>query len=193
MLSEIKGVVVAKDVHTVFVKAENLTYEIYVARAYEFKIKDEVCLFLAEIKVQRQPIILVGFESNAERSMFNLLISVPRIGFKKALRILVLPLSDIAAAVRKNDVAALSLKSVGSVSAAQICLSLSGRLTVFEVLPAAPGLLPPPSPAELKHVHSPIVKAAIERCYPHFELDFGDSELNVLREKYRRDLDDGTA
>lgn len=82
---------------------------------------------------QEQGPTLYGFTQQAERALFELLISCSGIGPKMALLIIdqLLP-SDIARAIQSGDIKALcSLKGVGAKKAEQIIVQLKDKMDLF--------------------------------------------------------------
>jgi len=81
---------------------------------------------------------LVGFLTPEERAFFELFITVKNMGTKKALKALVQPASEVAAAIESGDARALAaLPGIGRRMADQIIAELKGKVEVF-ALGAAP-------------------------------------------------------
>ena len=77
---------------------------------------------------------IVGFLSDGEKEFFNKFISVKGIGVKKALRLMSMPTSNIAAAIEGGDEKTLMmLDGVGKRMAQQIIAELKGKLGSFAV------------------------------------------------------------
>jgi len=75
---------------------------------------------------------LIGFLSQADRGFFMLFTTVKGIGIRKALRALVKPVSEIAAAIQGKDVDFLaSLPEIGRRTAQQVIAELSGKVEQF--------------------------------------------------------------
>lgn len=75
---------------------------------------------------------LVGFLERSDREFFSLLISVPGLGVKKALKSLIMPIREIAAAIETKDAAQLSrLPGVGARQAEKIIAELHGKTARF--------------------------------------------------------------
>jgi Holliday junction DNA helicase RuvA len=75
---------------------------------------------------------LVGFTDRVDREFFSLLISVPGLGVKKALKSLVLPIKEIASAIETKDSGRLTqLPGVGGRQAEKIIAELNGKTAKF--------------------------------------------------------------
>ena len=87
--------------------------------------------------------ILIGFQQLRDREFFELFISVEGIGIGSALKMLVVPIPQIAQAIEDNNLTFLcSLKQVGQRTARKIVASLmgkAGRYAVAELDQAEPG------------------------------------------------------
>jgi len=75
---------------------------------------------------------LIGFSSDRDRSFFVLFTTVKNIGYRKALRALQRPCSEIASAIAAKDTSALtSLPEIGKRSAETIIAELHGKVDAF--------------------------------------------------------------
>ena len=78
---------------------------------------------------------LVGFSTEAEREFFELFCEVDGVGVKKALRALVRPIRDIAAAIQNQDKVTLStLPGVGEATAERIIAKLRRKVAKFALM-----------------------------------------------------------
>jgi Holliday junction DNA helicase RuvA len=84
--------------------------------------------------VREDAITLYGFLSPGEREVFERLISVNKIGPKMAVSILSgIPCGELAGAVRRKDIARLSLvPGVGKKTAERLCVELADKLDTLE-------------------------------------------------------------
>jgi len=85
---------------------------------------------------------LVGFLSEVEREFFDLICEVDGVGVRKALRAIVRPVGEIAAAIEEQDAAALAtLPGIGAATAERMIAKLRRRMPKFALLVAreAPG------------------------------------------------------
>jgi Holliday junction DNA helicase RuvA len=78
---------------------------------------------------------LVGFLTEAEREFFELFCEVDGVGVKKALKALVRPIKDIAAAIQNQDAKTLAtLPGVGEATAERIIAKLRRRVAKFALM-----------------------------------------------------------
>lgn len=75
---------------------------------------------------------LVGFLDPLDREFFEVFTTVPGVGFMKALKCLVRPLSEIALAIERGDTTFLEeLPFVGKKTAERIVMELRGKMAKF--------------------------------------------------------------
>jgi Holliday junction DNA helicase RuvA len=80
---------------------------------------------------------LVGFLSEAEREFFELFCSVDGVGVKKALRAMVRPVREVAAAIEDQDLKSLStLPGVGPATAERVVAKLRRKVPKFALMVA---------------------------------------------------------
>jgi len=78
---------------------------------------------------------LVGFVSEIEREFFELFCSVDGVGVKKALRAMVRPVQDVAAAIEQQDTKTLAtLPGVGPATADRVVAKLRRKMPKFALL-----------------------------------------------------------
>ena len=85
---------------------------------------------------------LVGFLSEVEREFFDLICEVDGVGVRKALRAIIRPVGEIAAAIDEQDAKALAtLPGIGAATAERMIAKLRRRMPKFALLIAreAPG------------------------------------------------------
>ena len=85
---------------------------------------------------------LVGFLSEVEREFFELICEVDGVGVRKALRAIIRPVGEIAAAIDEQDVKLLAtLPGIGAATAERMVAKLRRRMPKFALLVArdAPG------------------------------------------------------
>jgi len=84
---------------------------------------------------------LVGFLNHDDRVFFQLFTTVKGIGIRKALRALVRPMPEIAAAIQAKDTKALvALPEIGKRTAEQVIAELNGKVDEFAGEQAAAAL-----------------------------------------------------
>ncbi|MGC9454245.1 MAG: Holliday junction branch migration protein RuvA [Phycisphaerae bacterium] len=75
---------------------------------------------------------LIGFIAESDRDFFRVFTTVKGVGVRKALRALVRPVPEVAAAIRDKDAAFLvALPEIGKRTAEQIIAELNGRVDDF--------------------------------------------------------------
>lgn len=78
---------------------------------------------------------LVGFLTEIEREFFELFCSVDGVGARKALRAMVQPVPDVAAAIENQDVSALSrLPGIGPATAERVIAKLRRKVPKFALM-----------------------------------------------------------
>jgi holliday junction DNA helicase RuvA len=88
---------------------------------------------------------LLGFLTEAELEFFELFCTVDKVGVRKALKALVRPVKEIAAAIQREDAKWLTtLPGVGAATAEQIVATLKRKVTKFALMagPAVDGAKP---------------------------------------------------
>ncbi len=82
---------------------------------------------------------LLGFLTDVEREFFELFCSVDGVGSKKALRAMVRPVREVAAAIEEQDVKFLSgLPGIGPATAERIVAKLRRKVPKFALMVARP-------------------------------------------------------
>ena len=75
---------------------------------------------------------LVGFADSIDKEFFSLFVSVPGLGIKKALKSLIIPISDVARAIETDDAAILQkMPGIGARLAEKIIAELKGKTARF--------------------------------------------------------------
>jgi len=143
MISRLKGTL--KQITDQFALVENggLFYEVRLPSALADRLKDdnrvggeiefETIYYIeaGDRKSSHYP-RLVGFTDPIDREFFSLFVQVPGMGVRKALKSLILPVSEVAAAIEMKDSARLkSLPGVGGRLADKIIAELVGKCAKF--------------------------------------------------------------
>ncbi len=168
MISRIEGTLTQINDQFALVLTGGLSYEVLLPSALADRLKDSGKVG-SEIKFETIYYIeagdrksnhyprLVGFTDPIDREFFNLFTQVPGLGVKKALKSLVLPISEIAAAIETKEAANLKrLPGVGGRLADKIIAELHGKTAKFALARNAEPL------AAAKPTAKPYVDEALE-------------------------------
>jgi Holliday junction DNA helicase RuvA len=148
MIASIRGRLRRKLEDRVVVEAAGVGYEVFVppvaqkalvnAKAGEGNAADEVSLAVHYHATQNQPRpVLIGFTSELDKEFFEKLITVKDVGPMVAARSLAAPVSDIAAAIARQDEAYLRrLPGIGPQKAKNIVAQLSAKVAKFALAQA---------------------------------------------------------
>jgi len=141
MIAGIQGKLVKLDTETALVQVGAITYEVmlpgYCVSALSGQIGTEISLCTMEYyegSLGGGNLIprLVGFLTPTEREFFTTFISVKGMGIRKGLRVLNIPIQDIAAAIENGDEKLLmTLPGIGRRMAQQTVAELKGKLQTF--------------------------------------------------------------
>src|SRR5438552_9853477 len=108
-----------------------------VRRQLQTRLGDEVTLHTSHYVEGNQMAArlvprLIGFLTEAEVEFFELFCTVDKVGAKKALKALVLPVHDIAGAIQRQDVKFLTtLPGIGATTAEQMVTTLKKKVGQF--------------------------------------------------------------
>lgn len=143
MISRIAGKLAQINEQYALVENRGIFYEVLLPSALADRLKDngqighdirfETIYYIeaGDRKSNHYPRI-VGFTDPVDREFFSLFTQVPGLGVKKALKSLVLPISEIAAAIETKDAARLQqLPGVGGRLADKIIAELNGKTAKF--------------------------------------------------------------
>jgi Holliday junction DNA helicase RuvA len=149
MIASIRGRLRRKFEDRVVVEASGVGYEVFVppvvqttladAKAEEGDAADEVTLAVHYHATQNQPRpVLIGFTAELDKEFFEKLITVKDVGPLVAARALAAPVSDIAAAIARQDEGYLRrLPGIGPQKAKNIVAQLHGKVAKFALVQAA--------------------------------------------------------
>ena len=141
MIAGIEGRLIKLDTETALVQVGAITYEVmlpgYCVSALSGQIGTDISLCTMEYyegSLGGGNLIprLVGFLSPSEREFFTTFISVKGMGIRKGLRVLNIPIRDIASAIENGDEKLLmTLPGIGRRMAQQTVAELKGKLQTF--------------------------------------------------------------
>lgn len=131
MIAYLKGKLAHKEPTFVLLEVNGIGYQVSISLNTFSEIKDrEDLTLLTYLHVREDAHILYGFASEAEKQMFQYLISVNGVGPNTALMVLsYLSPNDLKAAIVREDVATLqSVKGIGGKTAQRLVLELKDKL-----------------------------------------------------------------
>ncbi len=133
MIRRLSGTIVTRDLFSIVLDVQGVGYLIYVPRLAQGLIVGSPCTLLTHLAVRETALDLYGFETEAELQLFELLLTLPKIGPKSALQILTQ--ADIAIlekAVIEQDAGYLSkMTGLGKKTAEKVVLGLEDKLVTF--------------------------------------------------------------
>jgi Holliday junction DNA helicase RuvA len=146
MITKITGRLVQLHEDTAILAVQSFEYEVlipsFVRRQLQGSLGRDVGLHTIEY-VEGAPMQgrmtprLIGFSNEVEREFFELFCSVDGVGVKKALRAMVRPVREVAAAIEEQDVKTLaSLPGIGPATAERVVAKLRRKMPKFALLVA---------------------------------------------------------
>ena len=130
MYSYIIGIVKLYENNCIILENNNIGYLINVSNPYNYKIDDEVKVFLYN-HIKEDENSLYGFKTLEEKDLFVKLINVKGIGPKMAIPLVAGDINNIYNAINNGDVKYLTkFPKIGEKVAKQIILDLKGKLTI---------------------------------------------------------------
>ena len=130
MYSYIIGIVKLYENNCIVLENNNIGYLINVSNPYNYKIDDEVKVFLYN-HIKEDENSLYGFKTLEEKDLFVKLINVKGIGPKMAIPLVAGDINNIYNAINNGDVKYLTkFPKIGEKVAKQIILDLKGKLTI---------------------------------------------------------------
>jgi holliday junction DNA helicase RuvA len=126
MIAKLRGEVVDIGITNIVVDVGGVGYLVFVAKSGGFVLGDSISLY-THLAVRENALDLYGFKEREERTMFEHLIKLPKIGPKTAIQILSqVDLPTLKKAVQTNDPSYLSkMSGIGKKSAEKIVAGLS--------------------------------------------------------------------
>ena len=151
VIYSVTGTLAHKDDDHAVVEACGVGYHISCAPAHLARLGDcgTQVRILTHLVHREDAMILYGFETEADRALFLLLVGINGIGAAKALGLLNIGGIEAAAAIRTGDVRRLAqAPGIGAKIAQRIVLELKGKLSGQPALRATD--LPAPVPSALE-------------------------------------------
>lgn len=131
MIAYLKGKLVRKDPSHIVIDVNGIGYQVAISLNTFSEIRDQENIQLSTyLHVREDAHILYGFASEAEKQMFQYLISVNGVGPNTALVVLsYLPPTELRAAiVSENTTALQAVKGIGGKTAQRLILELKDKL-----------------------------------------------------------------
>src|ERR1035438_8982528 len=146
MITKITGQLASLANDTLTLRVGNFEYEVlipeFTRRQLQQQLENEVSLHTIEY-LEGNPMQgrmtprLIGFLSEVEREFFELVCSVDGVGVKKALRAMVRPVREVAAAIEEQDAKLLSsLPGIGPAMSERIIAKLRRKVPKFALMVA---------------------------------------------------------
>ena len=146
MITKITGKLVALSAEHATIEIDAFEYEVsipdYTRRHLQSELNKNVSLHTIEyieggqVQTRLTP-RMIGFLTEVEREFFDLFCSVDGVGVKKALRAMIKPVRDVAAAIEEQDVKWLSgLPGIGAATAERIVAKLRRKVPKFALMVA---------------------------------------------------------
>lgn len=144
MIAFLKGKLVHKEPTFVIMEVNGVGYQVNISLSTFSEIKDREDIKLSTyLQVREDAHILYGFSNEAEKTMFQNLISVNGVGPNTAMVVLsYLPPAELKAAIVREDAATLqAVKGIGGKTALRLILELKDKLRKesTEETPGIPG------------------------------------------------------
>ncbi len=144
MIAFLKGKLVHKEPTFVILEVNGVGYQVNISLNTFSEIKDREDIKLSTyLQVREDAHILYGFSNEAEKAMFQNLISVNGVGPNTAMVVLsYLPPAELKAAIVREDAATLqAVKGIGGKTALRLILELKDKLRKesTEETPGIPG------------------------------------------------------
>ncbi len=131
MIAYLKGKLVRKDPSHVIIDVNGIGYQVSISLNTFSEVKDQENIQLSTyLHVREDAQILYGFSSEAEKQMFQHLISVNGVGPNTAMIVLsYLPPAELKSAIVAEDAVALqAVKGIGGKTAQRLILELKDKL-----------------------------------------------------------------
>ena len=161
MISYLEGKLFKKEEDRIIILAQGVGYEIFlpsiVRQAFDEKKAgadgDEVKLYISYYHGERQPRpMLIGFNKEAEKEFYELFITVGDIGPTKAVKLITLPIHEIARAVEERNAPFLvQIKGLGPKLADKIIAHLYGKVGKYALIKEPAGAKRTPEKEDIAH------------------------------------------
>lgn len=186
MIAHLRGTVLFKQNNVAVIDVNGVGYEVFAPASVlnEWIIEEQVAIHICTV-VREDAFQLFGFASGAQKSTFETLRGVNKIGAKLALTILShLDINQLATAIQTKNAATLSsIPGIGKKTAERMCLELKDKIAGELVLPQGGGSTMTNTPIKKE---DPLQLALAQ-------LDYRKSEIDVaLKADSVPDMDSAT-
>ena len=186
MIAHLRGTVLFKQHNVAIIDVNGVGYEVIAPSSVlnEWVVEEEVATHICTV-VREDAFQLFGFASAAQKSTFETLRGVNKIGAKLALTILShLDINQLATAIQTKNAATLSsIPGIGKKTAERMCLELKDKISGELVIPQGGGSIITNAPIKKE---DPLQLALAQ-------LDYRKSEIDVaLKSDSVPDMDSAT-
>ncbi len=137
MIATLRGEIIQAEDHSLIVEVGGVGLRVFVPAPLRERLRvGEVVMLFTHLVVREDALVLYGFETQAERELFTMLLGVDGVGPKVALSVLsTLTIEAVQRAVFAEESAILSrVPGVGKKTAQKIVLHLHDKLKPSEAL-----------------------------------------------------------
>jgi Holliday junction DNA helicase RuvA len=144
MIAFLKGRLVHKDPTFVLIEVSGVGYHVTISLQTYSEIKDQenITLF-THLSIREDAHVLFGFSKEAEKRMFQLLLSVNGVGPSTAIVMLsYMSIDELKTAIAHDDVVALQkIKGIGGKTAQRVIIELKDKVKKeVEIIPSSTGV-----------------------------------------------------
>jgi Holliday junction DNA helicase RuvA len=147
VIAHLRGRILEKHPNRLVVEVGGVGYDVFVPLSTFYGLADQGCEVALRIHthVREDALVLYGFKTLLEQTLFERLVAVSGIGPKVALAVLSgIEPAELVSAVESGDVARLTaIPGVGKKTSERIVLELKDRLPRPESIAAGPGAIGP--------------------------------------------------
>ncbi len=140
MISYLQGQLLKKTPGELTIDVQGVGYQVFISLTTYYQIAGQgepISLFI-HTHLREDSLKLFGFFDEEEKSMFEALVSISKVGPKLAMGILSgMPTGDLIATVSRQDISRLStIPGVGRKTAERLALELKDKLEKMEISPS---------------------------------------------------------
>jgi Holliday junction DNA helicase RuvA len=129
MIGRIRGEIVYQGVDYLLVDVQGVAYKIENFAPYRFGKEGDQVIIAVHTHIRETELRLFGFQSQAELSLFNSLLSVSGVGPKSAMLLVSnYSVRQIVESVENKDSKSISVKGLGTKTIEKVIIELQGKL-----------------------------------------------------------------